>query len=88
MRYRNPGKWIREMLPNQTKNVPAILLWSVVFLLDVVLVFYLANLVGISLLGMPYKMMSFFVLLYCLIAFVMFYAEAKLWDKLCSNIKK
>ena len=88
MRYRNPGKWIREMFPNQTKDIPTILLWFVIFMLDIVIVFFLANLAGISLLGMPYKMMSFFVLLYCLIAFILFYAEAKLWDKIRSNIKK
>ena len=80
MWYRNPGKWIRELFPNQTKNIPAILLWSVIFILDIVLVFYLTNLMGITLLGMPYKKMVFFVLLYCLSAFALFYAEAKLFD--------
>ena len=88
MRYRNPGKWIREILPDPTKDIPTILVWSVIFLTNVALVFYIANLVGISLLAMPYKMMSFLVLLYCLIAFVLLYAEAKLWDKIRSNIKK
>ena len=88
MRYRNPGKWIREMLPNQTKDIPTILLWFGIFVLDIALVFYLTSLAGISLLGMSYKMMSFLVLLYCLIAFFLFYAQAKLWDKIRSHIKK
>ena len=88
MRYRNPGKWIRELLPNQTKDIPTILLWFVIFLVDVALIFYIANLAGISLLKMPYRMMSFCVLLYCLIAFVLLYAEAKLWDRICPKNKK
>ena len=82
MWYRNPGKWIRELFPNQTKNIPTILLWTVIFFLDILLVFCLTNLFGITLLGMPYKKMVFFVLLYCIVAFALFYAEAKLWDKI------
>ena len=82
MWYRNPGKWIRELFPNQTKNIPTILLWTVVFFLDILLVFCLTNLLGITLLGMPYKKMVFFALLYCIAAFALFYAEAKLWDKI------
>ena len=88
MWYRNPGKWIREMFPNQTKNAPTILLWSVIYLLDILLVFCLANLFGIMLLRMPYKKMAFFVLIFCLIAFFLFFAEAKLWDNICSKLKK
>ena len=87
MWYRNPGKWIRELFPNQTKNIPTILLWSVIFILDIVLVFYLANLLGIALLGMPYKKMAFFVLLYCLVAFALFFTEAKLWDAIVKTKK-
>ena len=82
MWYRNPGKWIRELFPDQTKNIPTILLWAVIFLLDLLLVFSLSSLLGITLLGMPYKKMAFLVLLYCLIAFALFFAEAKLWDKI------
>ena len=88
MRYRNPGKWIRELFPNQTKNIPTILVWSVIFILDIVLVFYLTSLMGITLPGMPVKKMSFFVLLYCVAAFAIFFAEAKLWDAICSKSKK
>ena len=80
MWYRNPGKWIRELFPNQTKNITTILLWTLIFILDIALVFYLTNLMGIMLLGMPYKKMAFFVLLSCLAAFALFFAEAKLWD--------
>ena len=87
MWYRNPGKWIRELFPNQTKNVPTILLWSVVFVLDLVLVFSFTSLMGISLLGIAYKKMAFLVLLYCLAAFALFFAEAKLWDAIRHNKK-
>ena len=87
MWYRNPGKWIRELFPNQTKNVPTILLWSVIFILNIVLVFYAASLIGITLLGMNYKKMAFLVLILCLVAFVLFFAEAKLWDAICDNKK-
>ena len=87
MWYRNPGKWIRELFPNQTKNVPTILLWAVIFILDIVLVFYLASRMGITLPGIPYKKMTFLVLLFCLIAFALFFAEAKLWDAIRQNKK-
>ena len=63
-------------------------MWSVIFILDIVLVFYLTSLAGVTLLGMPMKKMSFFVLLYCIAAFAIFFAEAKLWDAICSKSKK
>ena len=86
--YRNPGKWIRELFPNQTKNTPTIFMWSLIFILDIAIVFWLGSILGITLLGMPHKKVSFLVIIYALLAFALFFAEAKLWDYICSKIKK
>ena len=44
----NPGKWIREMFPDQTKSIGSILIWTVVYFLDLALLFYLAATMGLN----------------------------------------
>ena len=87
MWYRNPGKWIRELLPNQTKTPATTLIWSLIFILDIVLVFFVATHMGMILLAMPYKKMAFWVLLLCLAAFGLLLAEARIWDAICHKNK-
>jgi len=88
MWYRNPGKLIRELFPNQTKSIPAILIWSVAFIADITVVIWVASLAGITLLAVSPQTRTLLIILYALLAFALFYLEAKAWDKICSKIKK
>ena len=88
MWYRNPGKLIRELFPNQTKSVLSILIWSMIFILDIVAVIWIANNAGIVLLEMRPQIRSFMILLYALLAFALLFVEAKGWDRICSKLKK
>ena len=88
MWYRNPGKWIRELFPNQTKNVPSILVWSMIFIVDLASVLWLTDFVGITMLQMQPQIRTFVILLCAIAAFALFFLEAKVWDRICSKIKK
>lgn len=40
------GKSTREMFPEQTNSVLSIIIWTVLFLIDIAIVFYVAHLLG------------------------------------------
>ena len=44
--FRDTGKNIREMFPEQTNSVLSIIIWTVLFLIDIAIVFYVAHLLG------------------------------------------
>lgn len=44
------GKNIREMFPEQTNSPLAIIIWTVLFLIDIAVVFYVAHLLGFDIL--------------------------------------
>ena len=87
MWYRNPGKLIRELFPNQTKSVFSILIWSVIYILDIVAVIWIANHAGITLLEMRPQTRTVVILLYVMLAFALFFVEAKIWGRICSKMK-
>lgn len=76
--------FLREWFPEQTKSIPAIIIWLLVFLADVALVFWLAGKLGISLLGMNMHLRGAVVMLYVGIAFVIFWVEATVYNKIVS----
>ena len=88
MWYRNSGKWIRELFPNQTGSILVISIWSIVYIADLIAVVYLANCIGITLLDKVPQMRSLFIFCYVLAAFVLFFAEAKVYNVIFSKIKK
>ena len=82
------GKWLRECFPEQTKSVPSILCWTVVFILDVVLIFCAANRLGIHLMELPYQLTSLIAGVYLVIALVIFWLETVIYNRITAAIRK
>ena len=82
------GKWLREWFPEQTKSVKSILVWSVIYIADVILVFWLAAKLGIDLMQLPYRLTSVIAGLYLIFALGLFWAETAIYNKLLSNYRK
>ena len=82
------GKWLREWFPEQTKSIPSILVWTVVYILDAVLVFWAAAALGIDILALPYRLTSLMAGAYLLIALALFWVEASVYNRILANYRK
>jgi len=82
------GKWLREWFPEQTKSIPSILCWTVVYILDVILVFWVANLLGIHILEVQNKLITVLAGLYMVIALVIFWAETAIYNRIVAAIRE
>ena len=82
------GKWLREVFPEQTRSVKSILIWTLVYIADVVLVFFLAAKLGIDLMQMPFRLTGILAGVYLVIALVLFWAETAIYNKLLANYHK
>lgn len=90
MKNANPytGKWLREWFPEQTKSIPSILCWTVVFILDTVLVFWLASVLSIDILAMRPQFRKLMVILFLMVALVIFWLETVLYNRIVAAIRK
>ena len=70
-------KFLSEMFPNQFRTIPGIILWTLVFLADVALVFWIAHLMGIPILTATNKAV---LMIYLAIAFALFCLESWLYN--------
>ena len=82
------GKWLREWFPEQTKSVKSILIWSLVYIADAIVVFWLAAKLGFDLMQLPYRLTSVVAGLYLIIALGLFRAETAIYNKILSNYRK
>ena len=82
------GKWLREWFPEQTKSIPSIILWTAIYILDTVLVFWLAAKLGISLLEFHHQLQTVIMGLYLVIALVLFWLETAVYNKIMDAIRK
>ena len=82
------GKWLREWFPEQTKSVRSICIWTLVYILDTILVFWIAAKLGIHLMQLPARLISVVAGLYLVIALVLFWGETAIYNKLLSNYRK
>ena len=82
------GKWLREWFPEQTKSVKSILIWTLVYIADTILVFWLSAKIGIVLMQLPYRLISLVVGVYLAVALVLFLAETAIYNKLLANYRK
>ena len=72
--------FLKEMFPKQFDTVPHIIIWTIVFLLDVAAVFGMAYLLDIPLqTGTWYKAVF---ILYMVIAFALFCLESWVYNKI------
>ena len=78
------GKLLRQMFPNQTKTPLQIILWALVYIVDVVLVFVAADALGIDIftLSVNYQLMSVIVMLYLVVALGLFSIKVFLYNKI------
>jgi len=79
------GKWLREWFPEQTKSVKSILIWTVVYILDVCLVFWATHALGIELMELPYRLITVVAGVYLVLALVLFWAETAIFNRLLSR---
>ena len=82
------GKWLREWFPEQTKSVKSILIWSLVYITDVIVIFWLAAKLGIDLMQLPYRLTSVVAGLYLIIALGLFWVQTAIYNKLLSNYRE
>ena len=68
--------FLKEMFPRQFDTIPHIIIWTVVFLLDVAAVFAVAHLLGLPLPG------RVGVMLYLVVAFALFCLESWVFNKI------
>jgi len=84
--YFNPGKTLRAMFPNQTKSALHIIIWTIVFIADLVAVFFLLEHFGFSWFSRGTGSMHSYLYLFALIGggFLVFWLETFIYDKLYS----
>ena len=68
--------FLKEMFPQQFNTVPHIIIWTIVFLLDVAAVFGVAHLLGLPLPG------RVGVMIYLVVAFALFCLESWIYNKI------
>ena len=83
----NPGKFLREWFPEQTKTIPRIILWTIVFLTDVGLVFWAALALGLPLTGLGYQLQKLVVPLLLVAALALFALEVWIYNRIAAAIR-
>jgi len=74
--YHNKNFFLNEMFPGQFDTIPHIIIWTLVFLVDVAAVFGMAHLLGLPLPGRVGLM------LYLVAAFFLFCLESWVYNKI------
>lgn len=73
------GKAVREMFPEQTKSPLHILIWTLIYLVDIAIVFWIAHILGFNIFTANNRKVLF---LYLLIALIPFGIEIFVYDKI------
>ena len=84
----NPGRFLRELFPEQTRTIPRILLWTLLFLADTGLVFWAAIALGLPLTELSYQLRSTVILLLLAAAFLLFSLEVSVYNRIVAAIRK
>ena len=74
--YHKKNFFLKEMFPRQFDTIPHIILWTIVFLVDVAAVFGVAHLLGLPLPG------KVGLMLYLVVAFALFCLESWVYNKI------
>lgn len=79
--YHKRFNFLGELFPNQFRSVPSIIIWTLVYIVDVVIVFAVAHLLEIPLpIGAQWGKIG--LILYLLIAFALFCLESFVYSKI------
>lgn len=73
-------RWVQERFPKQTATPLRIVIWTLVYILDVVLVFWLADLIGIQILELQYNLRSVVLGAYLVVSLGLFWLETFIYD--------
>lgn len=74
--YHKKNLFLKEMFPKQFDTIPHIVIWTIVFLIDVAAVFAVAHLLGLPLPG------KVGLMLYLVAAFALFCLESWVFTKI------
>ena len=74
--YHKKNFFLKEMFPGQFDTIPRIIFWTIVFLIDVAIIFGAAHLLGLPLPGRVGLM------LYLVAAFALFCLESWVYNKI------
>lgn len=75
--YHKKNFFLNEMFPGQFDTIPHIIVWAIVFIIDVAAVFGVAYLLGI-----PLPRREIGLILYLVIAFLLFCLESWVYNKI------
>lgn len=78
------GKELRAMFPEQTKSIPALLIWTVIYLLDAAFVFWLCFKLGFEFGGGSHDAQMIWIGLLLIVALGIFWVETKVYNKIVS----
>lgn len=78
------GRELRAMFPEQTKSIPALLIWTVIYLLDVAFLGWLCFKLGLDLFGGSYNARMIWIGLLLIAALGIFWVETKVYNKIVS----
>ena len=76
MNHHKKNFFLNEMFPGQFDTIPHIIIWTIVFIIDVAAVFGVAHLLGIPLPG------KVGLILYLVVAFLLFCLESWIYNKI------
>ena len=82
------GRLLRQTFPEQTKTVPRIILWTVVFLLDAGLVIWAAVALGLISLASAYRVQTLIVGLIVAVALGLFSLEVWVYNRIVRAVRK
>ena len=78
--YHKKNFFLKEMFPKQFDTVPHIIIWTIVFLVDIAIVFGVAYLLGLPMPVGPLGKVG--VMLYLVAAFALFCLESWIYTKI------
>lgn len=70
--------FLKEMFPNQFNTIPRIIIWTLIFIADIVLVLWIASLLGFSIAAAASS--RILLIVYLVIAFGLFCLESFLYN--------
>lgn len=76
------GKELRAMFPEQTKSIPVLIVWTVIYLLDVALVVWLCFKLGLDLGGRSQDVQMLKITVLLLVALGLFRLETWAYNKI------
>lgn len=87
--YYNPGKLLKQMFPEQTKSNLHIVIWTIIFIADLVGVYFLLEHFGISFIGNGANSLIRKFYLFFLIGggLLVFWLETVIYNKLHALIR-